>query len=118
MAVKILVAGWDKQEFDKICKFADKQKIETIIIINKNDENKTVSDIIKNENNLFGNILDEKLILFYGMTNKKISDFINGFKKLSLTYPLFAMVTPHSIKWELKKLLKHLNEERNAVMKK
>ena len=118
MAVKLLLAGFNKYELEQLTDFANSQKIENIIIINKNDEEKIVGDLVKEANIEINEILEEKLILFYGMTNKQITKFIDGYKKNKLDKPLFAVVTPHSIKWELKTLLKHLNEERKQMLKK
>jgi hypothetical protein len=116
MATKLLVGGWDSVEIKKIKELSIKQNVEDFIILNKKDEDIIIGDLVKNANNEISDILDERLILFYGFTNKQISKFIDNFKLLNLDYPLFAMVTPHSIKWNLRTLLEHLKEERKQAI--
>jgi hypothetical protein len=116
MAIKLLVGGWDSVEIEKIKELSIKQDVEDFIILNKKDEDIIIGDLVKNANNEISDILDERLILFYGFTNKQISKFIDNFKLLNLDYPLFAMVTPHSIKWNLRTLLEHLKEERKQAI--
>lgn len=115
MATKVLAGGWSVDEAAQIKTFADEQNVEKFIIINSSDSESILGDIVKAENTEFGDILNEKMILFYGMTNKEISKFIDSFKTLGLDRPLFAMVTPHSVKWKIAYLLEHLMEEREQA---
>jgi hypothetical protein len=115
---KILIGGWDKEEFSLLRDLSDNLGIEKIISLNSNDLDKYIKVIIEDknhENN--GDILDEKFIIFDGLDKSEISEFIEGYKKLGLPSPIFAMVTEHSINWKLKDLLEHLVEEREEFKK-
>ena len=59
--------------------------------------------------------LKQKAIIFNNISSTRISAFIEGLKKFRMNRPLIAVVTETSIKWTLKELLLHLNEQHHAV---
>ena len=115
---KILLGGWDKTELEILNNFVAKENIEDIIILTENHLNYVLKDIVEGNVSVeCKKLLSEKLIIFDGFDNKEISEFISGFKVLNLPSPIYAMITKHSIKWKLKKLINHLVEEREEFKK-
>ncbi len=115
---KVLIGGWEAGEFETLNNFLENSDIEEVIVLTESHSEYVLKDIVKGDVKVDNeNLLSEKLIIFDGFDNKEISKFIEEFKKLGLTSPIFAMITKHSIKWKLKYLIEHLVEEREEFKK-
>ena len=115
---KVLIGGWNDEELEILNNFLEKSDIDEIITLTESHSEYVMKDIIQGKVNIDNeNLLSERVIIFDGFNNKEISEFIEKFKRLGLTSPVFAMITKHSIKWKLKDLLKHLIEEREEFKK-
>jgi hypothetical protein len=57
---------------------------------------------------------DERLVLFYKVSDAGVSSLMRVFKSLEVPKPIFAVVTPTSITWTLAELMQHLIEEKRA----
>ena len=55
---------------------------------------------------------EERLVLFYNVSNAGVSTLMQVFKSLEIPKPIFAVVTETSITWKLTQLMDHLIEEK------
>ncbi|OQY08280.1 MAG: hypothetical protein B6I28_04905 [Fusobacteriia bacterium 4572_132] len=107
----ILVSGYNEKELILLSNFIKKVGIEKIIEVK--DENEILNQIIDEVNNNL-NKSSEKVIVFNSVSDKELNTFINNFKVLNLSRPLFAVVTPTSAKWKFKELVSELLKEKKA----
>ena len=55
---------------------------------------------------------DERLVLFYKVSDAGVGSLMQVFKSLEIPNPIFAVVTETSITWTLAQLMEHLIEEK------
>ncbi len=115
MDKKIILGGWNDSELNKIFNLSNEVKY---ITVNNSNLNDTINEILsRNLTDNDGEQLYEKIVIFHMFTKEEVFDFIKKFKNLKLQYPIFAVVTEHSINWKLSYLLEHLIEEREYFRK-
>jgi hypothetical protein len=56
----------------------------------------------------------ERLVLFYNLSEAGVRSLMQVFKSLDVPKPIFAIVTETSITWTLEQLMEHLIEEKRA----
>jgi hypothetical protein len=68
--------------------------------------------------NIFNNqVIMAKVVVFNNLSDKNIYEYVNGFRKEIGVKPIFATVTPHSIKWKFYDLIQELIKEREEMKK-
>ena len=56
----------------------------------------------------------ERLVLFYNLSDGGVRSLMQVFKSLGIPKPIFAIVTETSMTWTLEQLMEHLIEEKRA----
>lgn len=110
----IIVYGYDETDYNKINLYSEKMDIDISIKVNKNELGNKIKDIIdENMKNIsHKNDVNSKLILFNAVSNYELHSFIEHFNELNIEKPLYAVVTPTSINWNLGDLIEELIRER------
>jgi hypothetical protein len=57
---------------------------------------------------------DERLVLFFNLSDGGVRSLIQVFKSIEIPKPIFAVVTETSTTWTLEHLMAHLIEEKRA----
>jgi len=113
---QLLLGGFTDHEKTILGQFIEDIEFPPITEIMPNQSGLTIGEIIKGKaGSGEGKPFAERFIIFHNFQRSEISAFISVYKTLSLPRPLFAAVTPYSIKWTLEKLLHDLTEERNEI---
>ncbi len=113
---KWLLAGFSDEEISVLRKVADEIEFPAPVVISPSQADLTLEEILDGqEGHSDWQQFDTRLVLFANFQRSEISGFVAVYKTLGLPRPFFAAVTPHSIRWPLKKLLTDLAEERAEI---
>ncbi len=111
-----LLAGFSEAEISTLRKVAREIEFPAPTIILPRQIDLTLEEILAGHSgNADPQAFAERLILFSNFQRSEISGFVAVYKSLGLPRPFFAAVTPHSIRWTLRKLLSDLAEERAEI---
>jgi hypothetical protein len=117
----ILVYGFNEEEMKNVEKFTSEMEIQDIICIDKDKVQNTLGDLLMGNaksSNIFNNqVIMAKVVVFNNLSDKNIYEYVNGFRKEIGVKPIFATVTPHSIKWKFYDLIQELIKEREEMKK-
>jgi hypothetical protein len=117
MNKKILIGGWEIKDYNFIEKFCKNLGFNSVINIDSSDIDEKLENLLKKEKVTDSKPLHEKVIIFNDFTREEIINFMNNFKLMNFSKPIFAVVTEHSINWNLSYLIEHLVEEREFFKK-
>ncbi|NOY77982.1 MAG: DUF3783 domain-containing protein [Calditrichaeota bacterium] len=113
---QLLLGGFTDHEKAILSRFVEDIEFPPIMEIEPNQSGLTIAEIVKGKKGTGeGKPFTERFIIFYNFQRPEISAFISVYKTLNLPRPLFAAVTPYSMKWSLEKLLHDLVEERRKL---
>ncbi len=110
----ILAYGFTKDEINLIEVLVIRYKIKKLICISNNMGDSIVRDILSEVFVVSDevNLPDEKLLMFDQFLDRELSIIVDAVKSTIKGYPIMATITPISINWSLKYLMKHLIQER------
>ncbi len=109
----ILVYGYNKEDSQKIKTFIEnKLNVNTVLISASEKEKSNIGDIIEaNQAHTFQDS-ENKVLMFLDFLDEEIRLLLYNFSELTITKPLFCVLTEHNISWALDKLIDDLIEER------
>ena len=110
----LLIYGYDALALNSIKKYAADMGLDDIIEVKKDQTSNTLRQLIEGTGNLStkAEAPASPAIVLNAVSNAELNGFVHNFKTLGLPRCLFAMVTPTSINWQFKELIKDLLEER------
>ncbi len=113
---KWLLGGFSEAEVAVLRQTANEIDFPQPIVILPNQVNLTIGDILAGRSGRGSSEpFAQRLILFFHFQRSELSKFIVVYKSLGLPRPFFAAVTPYSIHWSLRKLMRDLAEERAEI---
>lgn len=112
----ILVCGFSTDQRKTIVKmFSDKKfKKLPVIFTTHNDRNALIKDLFirAHQFGMEGECGLDPAIIMSGLTEKELHRTMSAYKKLKMTRPLWATLTPTSENWTVAALISELNNER------
>ncbi len=112
----ILVCGFSADERKTIVKmFSDKKfKKLPVIFTTPDDQNALMKDMITRDHQtgMEGECELDPAIIMSGLTEKELHRTMSAYKKLKMTKPLWATLTPTSENWTVAALISELTSER------
>lgn len=116
----LLIYGYNNEEINQIKEYGAAFNIESYIDVPKEKCGYTLEELLENpsESKMYGGAVLRKSIILNAFSGQDTQNFINGFKESGVPRPIFAVVTEHSKKWQLGKLVKELILESQMMGKK
>lgn len=115
----LLIYGFSEEEMKCVESYNNSFGINDTIYITESTLDSRINNLLGNNENILREnrppSIKERAIVFNAFSNKDIHDYINMFKEKIYLNPIFAVVTPHSIKWRFKELLIELTKERTGM---
>lgn len=112
----ILVCGFSADERKTIVKmFSDKKfKKLPVLFTTPDDQNTLMKEMIirAHQSGMEGECKLDPAIIMSGLTEKELHRTMSTYKKLKMTKPLWATLTPTSENWTVTALISELNSER------
>jgi uncharacterized protein DUF3783 len=112
----ILVCGFSSEERKTILKMLSDKKFKNLPVIYTTEDDRTVimKDIISraHKTGLENECKLDRAIIMSGLTEKEFHRTMKTYKKLKLTKPLWATLTPTSENWTVESLISELNSEK------
>lgn len=112
----ILVCGFSREERKAIDKMFNDKKFKTLPVIftSRNDQPALMKDMITrpHQTGMDGECGLDPAIIMSGLTEKELHRVMSTYKKLKMSKPLWATLTPTSENWTVEALISELNNER------
>lgn len=116
---KIILYGFSKDLNLKLAAIAKEFEIETIYTGDK-DLKETMGDILnysENEPDYKNFSHNLSFIFFSNMDRNKLYNFLKVANKMGISLPHKSVATPNNIKWSLRYLMEHIEEEHRVMTK-
>lgn len=115
----LIIYGFSEDEFNLIEKYNKSFEVDDVLTVDESQLDYIIDDLLKNMKKTISykneNSNNDKIILFNAFSNKDIHDYINDFKERIDLNPIFAVITPHSVKWKFSDLIQELANERREM---
>jgi hypothetical protein len=112
----ILVCGFSSEERKSILKMLSDKKFKNLPVVYTTDADRSelMKDMIAraHQTGLEGECKLDRAIIMSGLTEKEFHRTMTTYKKLKLTKPLWATLTPTSENWTVESLISELNSEK------
>lgn len=111
----LLVYGFHINEEETLKRILEENNLPGYKVIDEQKYDLVLEDIIDGKQNesINGELPNEKVVLFYQCNDEEITSAMRQMKASYASKPIFAVVTPTSIKWKFSYLLEHLMEEKS-----
>lgn len=115
----VLAFGYDKQQLSLLNEYLEKFEVPEYIHVTKKMLGLSLEEILdgKIEGDEFEKALQENALILSGFSGNLLNSFVHNFKDTNLPRPIFAVVTPTSIKWKFGDLIEELMLERAMMAK-
>ncbi len=113
----ILLYGYDEHDARFLQKKISEALSDKILLKSARDnEEKTVKEILNKDAGFFFEEYQPKIMLFFGMNDETIQKILSHFPS-TIKRPIFCGLTKHNINWEFKELINHLLTEQEMMKK-
>lgn len=112
----IILCNFNDKEMKLLKTYGSMLGLKDQISVNFRNGNTLIKDIL--ENNIINdcdNGIKDRAVIFNGLSNMKVSIFIDNMRKMRVAPSMKAVVTETSVNWTLNHLLENLVEERRAA---
>ncbi|ELC8441481.1 DUF3783 domain-containing protein [Clostridium perfringens] len=112
----VILYNFGNKELKKIQNFSRIMGIKDQIVLSSKNGEETLKNILEDSmENIEGDGVKERAIIFNAIAPGKVHIFLENLKKLGIQRPLVAVVTETSINWTMDTLVKNLIAERRAM---
>jgi len=114
----IAVSGFDKNEQQKLIEVIEELfSTLKVVFVDLSLEQKTLLDVFskQHKHGFLQNLSQKKAIIMSGFLEKEIVSFMKTMKEYEITPQLWAVLTPTSVNWKFKDLVKELEEEAKQI---
>lgn len=110
--IGIMIYGYDLDDALKIQAAIEGALENPLFVISASgNENRLVAEILdKGPEDLYED-KDAKIVMFLGFNEGQVKASLKDFPSLEVTRPIFCSLTAHNIRWPMKQLIEHLQEE-------
>lgn len=112
----IILCNFNDKEMKLLKTYGSMLGLKDQISVSFRNGNTLIKDIL--ENNIINdcdNGIKDRAVIFNGLSNMKVSIFIDNMRKMRVAPSMKAVVTETSVNWTLNHLLENLVEERRAA---
>lgn len=115
----LLIYGFSQDELRLTESYSKFFGVDDVFIVGESQLDDKIDDLLKVEKKIINSVNvkygNDKFIIFNAFSNKDIHDYINEFKNQIDLNPIFAVITPHSLKWKFRDLIRELVNERREM---